>query len=139
VNAAYDYLASRPDVDARRIVAYGQIESAWPVRNVVLYDGLVCAAAGRHPELDGGIHIAGLDPATGQARWRETIAYDSAQQWLRPDDREWQRHLNWVTNGGLAVENGRLLLVGLDDVEGGGNKVPRLEPLLIRPNEASDP
>ena len=121
--------------DARRVVAYGQVESAWPVRNVVLHEGLVCAAAGRHPELDGGIHLAGLDPDTGRARWRKTVALDSAHEWFSPDDRDRDRHLNWITNGGLVVDGGRLLLDGLDVVQGGGNKVPRLEPLPIRPGD----
>jgi outer membrane protein assembly factor BamB len=125
--------------NVRRIVAYGQIESSWPLRNVVLCDGLVCAAAGRHPEIDGGIHVAGLDPATGQPRWRETVAYDSAGQWFSPDDRQRQRHLNWLTNGGLAVRDGRLLVIGQDDVEGGGNKIPRLEPFPIWPPEMPRP
>jgi hypothetical protein len=125
--------------NVRRLVAYGQIESAWPVRNVVVYDGLICAAAGRHPELDGGIHAAGLDPETGQAKWREIIAYDSAGQWFSPDDRQRQRHLNWITNGGLAVDGGRLLLLGLDKMHGGGNKVPRREPLPLHPKHAPLP
>jgi len=123
--------------NVRRMVAYGQIESAWPVRNVVLHEGLVCAAAGRHPELDGGIHIAGLDPVTGQAKWRKTVAFDSAHQWFSPKDRDRKPHLNWITNGGLAVDGGHLLLRGLDVVQGGGNKVPRLEPPPILPAEAS--
>ena len=122
--------------NVRWMVAYGQLESAWPVRNVVWHEGLVCAAAGRHPELDGGIHLAGLEPATGRAVWRKTVAFDSAHTWFRPDDRTRDRHLNWVTNGGLVVEEGRLLLRGLDVVEGGGNKVPRLNPLPIRSAEA---
>ncbi len=117
--------------NVRWIVAYGQIESAWPVRNVVLHDGLICAAAGRHPELDGGIHLAGLDPASGRAVWRQVIAYDSASQWIDPLDRKRQLHLNWITNGGLTVHEGRLALVGLDILPRDKDNDPRLNPLPV--------
>ncbi len=118
----------------RRMVAYGQIESAWPVRNVVLFDGLICAAAGRHPELDGGIHLAGLDPATGKARWRKVVAQDTADEWFDSTDRRREKHLNWNTNGGLAVVDGHLQLRGLDMVHGGGNKITRTDPMTIEPD-----
>lgn len=50
----------------RRIVSSGQAESAWPVPAPVLVrDGAVIAAAGRHNEADGGIQIVRLDLATG--------------------------------------------------------------------------
>ncbi len=117
----------------RCMVAYGQIESNWPVRNLAFFEGNVCAAAGRHPELDGGIHLAGLDPNTGAARWRQVLTYDSAQKWLNTSDTRGQRHVNGLTNGGLTVKDGQLLLVGLDWVHGGGNKIPLVNPLPITP------
>lgn len=58
----------------RRIAAFGQVESAWPVHGSVLVqkDATVSPArdvvyftAGRSSFLDGGIHVYGLDPATG--------------------------------------------------------------------------
>jgi outer membrane protein assembly factor BamB len=87
----------------RRIVAYGQMESAWPVRRLAIHQGLVCASAGRHPELDGGIRVAGLDPATGTERWQGTIAYASPDTWFSIDIKRKgdDRHLQWLTNGGL--------------------------------------
>ncbi len=52
---------------ARRVVAFGQLESAWPVPGTVLVlDGVAYVSAGRSSYLDGGIHLYGLDPATGR-------------------------------------------------------------------------
>jgi len=57
----------------RRIVAYGQIESAWPVHGSVLVtDGVVCFAAGRSSYLDGGIRLLRLDLTTGR-KLSETV------------------------------------------------------------------
>jgi outer membrane protein assembly factor BamB len=62
----------------RKIVAYGQVESAWPVYGVVLHEGLVCAPAGHHPELGGGVRVSGLEPATGRAAWTRTLRKSAA-------------------------------------------------------------
>jgi outer membrane protein assembly factor BamB len=51
----------------RRIGCFDQIESAWPVHGSVLVDNdTAYFAAGRSTYLDGGIHLYGLDPATGK-------------------------------------------------------------------------
>jgi len=51
----------------RWIVAFGQLESAWPVHGTVLVkDGVAYAAAGRSTYLDGGIRVVALDPQTGR-------------------------------------------------------------------------
>ena len=51
----------------RRVVSFGQLESAWPVAgSVLVLDGVAYAAAGRSSYLDGGIYVYGLDPATGK-------------------------------------------------------------------------
>ena len=51
----------------RRVVAYGQLESAWPVHgSVLVHDGLAYFAAGRSSYLDGGIYLYRLDPKTGR-------------------------------------------------------------------------
>lgn len=52
--------------DERRIVAYDQLESAWPLHgNVLVQDGVIFAAAGRSSFLDGGILLVRLDASTG--------------------------------------------------------------------------
>jgi outer membrane protein assembly factor BamB/SAM-dependent methyltransferase len=51
----------------RRIVAFDQIESPWPVPgSVLVQNGLAYVAAGRSSFLDGGIYLYGLEPATGR-------------------------------------------------------------------------
>ncbi len=48
-------------------MAYGQIESAWPVHGSPLIDNdELFFAAGRSSFLDGGIHLYRLDPLTGK-------------------------------------------------------------------------
>jgi len=51
----------------RRIVAFGQLESAWCVNgSVLVQENVAFAAAGRSTHLDGGIHVCALEPATGR-------------------------------------------------------------------------
>ena len=57
----------------QRIVAYGGLESAWPVHGSVLVrDGVVYCVAGRSSYLDGSIRLSRLDAKTGQ-RLSETV------------------------------------------------------------------
>ena len=56
--------------DEERIVAYGQVESAWPVPGSVLVrDGVAYFVAGRQPLADGGVLIFAADPMTGAKHW----------------------------------------------------------------------
>ncbi len=78
---------TRPVAGLRRIAAFGQIESAWPVHGSVLVlpgknggQATAYAAAGRSSHLDGGMVVCGLDAATGRQRYRRHFAgpwYDS--------------------------------------------------------------
>ncbi len=53
-----------------QIVAYGQVESPWPVAGTVLViDDVAYFAAGRQPFADGGIFLFAIDPLTGRRRW----------------------------------------------------------------------
>ncbi|NOY82271.1 MAG: PQQ-binding-like beta-propeller repeat protein [Kiritimatiellaeota bacterium] len=66
----------------RLIVAFGRLESAWPVHgSVLVHNGTVYFSAGRSSELDGGIFLYGLDAATGVVRYHTRLAgpyYDSS-------------------------------------------------------------
>jgi len=51
----------------RRLMAFGQLESAWPVHGSVLVeDGVAYFAAGRSSFLDGGMSVYAVDPQTGE-------------------------------------------------------------------------
>ncbi|MCG8583393.1 MAG: PQQ-like beta-propeller repeat protein, partial [Pirellulales bacterium] len=56
--------------EQRFLVAYGQIESVWPVHGCLpVVDKTVVATAGYHGEADGGIWAWGLDLASGKIKW----------------------------------------------------------------------
>jgi outer membrane protein assembly factor BamB len=63
---AWRFRAARTD---RKLGAYGQIESVWPVHGSVLVrNSLVYIAAGRSSFIDGGISLYALDLQSGEIR-----------------------------------------------------------------------
>ena len=51
----------------RRMMAWEQLESAWPVHgSVLIHNGVLYCTAGRNMYLEGGIRFLRLDPATGK-------------------------------------------------------------------------
>lgn len=57
-----------------RIVAYGQLESPWPVPGSVLVsDDVAYFAAGRQSLADGGVRVFAVEPATGHVRWMQRL------------------------------------------------------------------
>ena len=61
----------------RRILAFGQLESAWPVAGTVLVqNGLAYVAAGRSPDSVGSIRVTALHPRTGRVVWTESVSDD---------------------------------------------------------------
>ncbi|HUS38155.1 MAG TPA: PQQ-binding-like beta-propeller repeat protein [Thermoguttaceae bacterium] len=64
----------------RRIVAFGQVESPWPVHgSVLVMNSLAYVAAGRSTLIDGGAHFYALEP-----RFGNVVHYAHAEQ-PRPD------------------------------------------------------
>ncbi|MFW6169560.1 MAG: PQQ-binding-like beta-propeller repeat protein [Planctomycetota bacterium] len=54
------------DLPDKRLGAFGQLESAWPVSgNILVMDDIAYFSAGRSSFLDGGIFLYGLNPRTG--------------------------------------------------------------------------
>jgi outer membrane protein assembly factor BamB len=58
----------------RRIVAFGQLESQWPIHgSVLIRDGVVHCVSGRSMFLDGGIRYLKLDAAAGRLLSEEVM------------------------------------------------------------------
>jgi outer membrane protein assembly factor BamB len=74
---AWRFLAAPSD---RRMVAFGQVESPWPVHGTVLVmNSLAYVAAGRSTLIDGGAHFYALGPRSGKV-----VHYRRVEQ-PRPD------------------------------------------------------
>ena len=55
----------------RRITAFGQLESTWPVHgSVLVHRDIAYFAAGRSSELDGGVRVYAAEPRTGKILWQ---------------------------------------------------------------------
>ena len=66
--------------DDRRILAFDQVESVWPVPgSVLVLDGVAYVCAGRSSFLDGGVSLYGLKPQTGE------LLYQTRAQGPWPD------------------------------------------------------
>jgi len=96
----------------RRIFAYGQLESAWPVHGSVLVDERLSGsvprvyfAAGRSPFLDGGIHLYALELKTGSLRHKTEVCTTKG-----PGDGKIRRR---VLPGILSVQHGAIWMRGL--------------------------
>jgi len=84
----------------RRICTYGQVSSPWPVHgSIPVIDGLAYAAAGIHPNADGGIRVFCFRPQTGEIVWKNKFddlgfnspwpaPYDPRQK--RPESNPWR-------------------------------------------------
>ncbi len=94
------------------MIAYGQLESVSPVFNLVLHQGDLCFCAGRHPELDGGLILWRLDPASGQIRSKKVLS--RPVQWAQPDERTFAGAQNFLINDPLRIVDGKLQLHGYD-------------------------
>ncbi len=58
----------------RRIGAFDQLESVWPVHgSILMHDGVAYCTAGRSTYLDGGVRVYGLDPTSGAIKYRTVI------------------------------------------------------------------
>ncbi|MFN3193032.1 MAG: PQQ-binding-like beta-propeller repeat protein [Aureliella sp.] len=110
----------------RRIVAFGALESTWPVTGAtIVQSGRVFAAAGRAPDADGGIHVASIDIRTGEARWKKQI--EDADFWGLSDllvaDEKWLYLSDWQ----FDFETGENQKASDDSLHLQGGKVGLLE------------
>ena len=94
------------DDDAeRRIVSYGQLESARPVSgSVMIAKGAVYAVAGRSTFLDGGLTLYRLDAATGKMLSATPIKTGSLPDVLSSDGESvFMRHLRFDMKGAAVA------------------------------------
>ncbi len=71
----------------RRIVAYGRLESLWPVHGSVLVrDGVVYCAAGRSSYLDGGMRLVRLDARSGNLLSETVIDHRDPKTGYQPKE-----------------------------------------------------
>jgi outer membrane protein assembly factor BamB len=89
--------------DDRRLVAFEQLESPWPVPgSILMLDDVAYLCAGRSSFLDGGVYLFGLDPRTGDVLYRrhfESPNPDVQQETGRPFDMDGTRGDILVTDG----------------------------------------
>jgi len=92
--------------DDRRVVAFGQVESAWPVHgSVLVMNDTVYFTAGRSSYLDGGVFLYGLDPVTGEKRY-ETKLGGPATDMNRLDENAYAME---GTKSDILVTDGELI------------------------------
>ncbi|MFH1739381.1 MAG: PQQ-binding-like beta-propeller repeat protein, partial [bacterium] len=89
--------------EERRVVAFDQLESAWPVHGSVLVkNGVAYFSAGRSSYLDGGIFFYGVDPISGKKIHEGRLDgphYDPEKDISRPFDMEGTTSDVLVTDG----------------------------------------
>jgi outer membrane protein assembly factor BamB len=87
----------------RRIIAFDQLESIWPVHgSVLVQDGKVYCTAGRSSYLDGGMWVYALEPKTGEVLHEahlESPDPDVSKTAGRPFDMEGARSDLLVSDG----------------------------------------
>lgn len=100
---------------SEQIIDGCRIASPWPARHVVLHRGQICVAAGRHPEIDGGIVVMGLEPTTGTTTWRHVLTKPIVQGYDNTGRRHPEIRPTAPRHGYLHVtESGLLALEGLE-------------------------
>ncbi len=71
----------------RRLVAFGQLESVWPVHGSVLVkDGMVYCVAGRSSFVDSGIYVSRIDLRTGRKLAERRLYSREPETGEQPDE-----------------------------------------------------
>ncbi|HUT09071.1 MAG TPA: PQQ-binding-like beta-propeller repeat protein [Thermoguttaceae bacterium] len=93
----------------RRLAAFDQLESVWPVHgSVLVLDGVAYCTAGRSTYLDGGVRVFGLDPLSGTIRYRTVIKGPFPKEDM--DDREVSFYTTGANSDILVAEGGFLYM-----------------------------
>jgi outer membrane protein assembly factor BamB len=115
----------------RRIMAHGQLESAWPAPGAVLVDrGVVYTAAGRHFLADGGIFVYALDPRSGSVRWTSRVDQNHTAM---PPNRWYGRLGNDFDPYDLLAKDGEHLALSRWTIDAASGKVTadRTKPYFV--------
>lgn len=117
----------------RRIVAYGQLESAWPVPgNVLVHEGVAYFVAGRSSYLDGGIRLCGLEAATGRLRFETVIDHRDPRSGVQRNDAIYGTNMPGALPDVLSCDGNSVYLRHLRfDLE--GREQPPTVPHLFSP------
>ena len=84
--------------EERRVGAFDQLESAWPVHgSVLVQNGLAYVCAGRSSFLDGGVFVCALEPKTGK------VVHQARVEGPFPDFEESPGQCFWVAGSRAEV------------------------------------
>jgi outer membrane protein assembly factor BamB len=98
----------------RRMVAYGQLESTWPVVGGVLVAGNTAyAIAGRTTEADGGLYVAALEPATGRVLWLGRRYLNNPGKLDKPADHDRDEQFGAGASN-LLCSDGKSVIIGAE-------------------------
>lgn len=82
----------------RRLVAYGSVESIWPVAgSVMIHEEIAYASAGRTTKTDGGILMIAFKPESGEMIWTKNYG----------TEKSFQNNIFSVQDGELVWQNMR--------------------------------
>ena len=91
----------------RRLVAYGSMESIWPVAgSVLIYNDIAYASAGRTTKTDGGIVMMAFKPESGEMIWAKNYGVEKS----------FQNNIFSVQDGELVWQNMRFDLKTGEDL-----------------------
>ncbi|GDY13704.1 hypothetical protein LBMAG53_25820 [Planctomycetota bacterium] len=98
----------RAEPAGRRIVAFDQVESSWPVLGALtVRDGSVFAMAGRLTQTDGGLRLYRLDAATGAVQ-AKTVLTGVGGEKARQRPIPWYEPVDHMPNNLLLPSQGLL-------------------------------
>jgi len=96
----------RAGLSDRRIIAYGRVESPWPVHGSTLVrDGIVYATAGRTSFLDEGLKLLKIEAATGKLLLEKPIEAGLSDVLVAEGDNLFLRHKRLDLNGEPQTAN----------------------------------
>jgi outer membrane protein assembly factor BamB len=125
---AWRFLAAPAD---RRHVVMNQVESVWPVYGVVLHEGRLYFSAGKHAELDGGVHFYCLDPRGGKMQWH--VKYRCGLTSHNDPPRSTAERNKRIINDVVEVHDGKVWLFEMPVVDLANPKDTIINPETLAP------